>query len=264
MSNTIFTKAERLGLLKSGLRPYINAELHIPNYYIETPHRIEPSLNLIYLPNSCNEYNLSYAKTAIEDVLSELEGVRLRYDDFNCKWFLEFGEMSMYDICETEEEKQTCVNKRIAINDAVMEARQRFPHNITNNAGIYMVYNNMYEIELTDNWEHIIFRRQSNYTKIEVCLYYVCYKSIDRNGCAVAINLKKGAYCALHPIFDAIEALVHSDGFSMWMERISYLALVEGTQQHVYTDAEHIKKYLFDPNISKELCNILGDFAKLW
>jgi len=89
------TSAQLKAILMGGSRPYIHAKLDMPICY-DTDSYVEhygSEHNSICLAN-CDANNIAHVKAELFKYLNAMalgSDVILTFDDFNCKWILEYG-----------------------------------------------------------------------------------------------------------------------------------------------------------------------------
>lgn len=89
------TNAQLKAILMGGSRPYIHPKLDMPICY-DTGSYVEHygcEHNYICIAN-CDANNITHVKAELFKYLKAMAlggGVTLKFDDFNCKWFLEYG-----------------------------------------------------------------------------------------------------------------------------------------------------------------------------
>ena len=87
-----FTTDQLKAILKGGSRPYIHPKLDMSICYDNDNYIEHYGYNSICIPN-CNEDNIAHVKGELHKYLTAmtLGDNTLAFDDFNCKWILEFN-----------------------------------------------------------------------------------------------------------------------------------------------------------------------------
>ena len=211
---------------------------------------IQPTFNLrVKLPNA-SWYNFpnnikfplcdpEILKKYINNILSDIEGVRYNYNEKECLWSLEYGTKPiLYTIDKFDYKLRSIIfNKKHAALLAAEKAYNMFPHNsdVLNNDDILL------PIPLFG------IKKWSN---IEIYLSY--FEPTDV--ILIEFNKIRGDSASFHSIIKTIKEKLNDIALLNWCKRVGYLMFCDGVKNANNND---IDKYLLDQMMKREICSFL-------
>ncbi len=218
-------------LIARGLaKPVSLSDISNRNYEGVPPRKVEwavprsGSLFEISIP-------LSLLKKHVNIVLSRIEGVRYKWDNAACIWFMEYGTEPMENKYKGVEFMQIKMGKMAAMC-AACDAVRRFPHLIEE-----------------DNFDYDepleLVRIPPRWCKMELRVYY----DHSKECLFVHLNRMTGDHSAHWNIWIEINRYFQQN--KLFLTRSPLLQLTEGIK---YNKNNPIHRYLFDDMIIRELC----------
>ena len=215
------------GFVITGIKPYFNARAKLPN------KRFPVTCKHVELPLCDPEI----IKNAINNILTQIEGVRSEYNEKKFMWTLEYGTKPIeLTIAKADFKLRRIIeHKKYAALMAALNAIEKFPHN------------DEYDDELPDP---IPFFANGKWCNIQIYLTY----DEETNVILVEFNRFNGDHASFYFVSNIVESALKAPTLLTWIQRSDYLAFVEGIEYDRKTPA---LKYLCDDMVKREISSYL-------
>jgi hypothetical protein len=211
---------------------------------------IEPTFNSrVKLPNA-SWYNFpnniqfpicdpEILKKYLNNILSDIEGVRYNYNEKECLWSLEYGTKPIiYTIDKFDYKLRSIIfNKKHAALLAAEKAHNMFPHNSE-------------ELNIVDILLPIPLFGIKKWSNIEIYLSYFETTNII----LIEFNKNCGDSASFHYIIKKIKEKLNDTALLNWCRRAGYLMFCDGVKKSKNND---IDRYLLDEMMKREICTFL-------
>jgi hypothetical protein len=215
-------------LVNKGLaKPVSFSDISNPNYEGVPPRKVGWGISSLTVTTLEISTNLSLLKEHVEIVLSRIEGLKYKWDNAKCLWFLEYGTEPMENKYKGKEHRQITMGKFAALQ-AASDSITRFPHLIDH-----------------DDDVHDDYHEYMRWCKMELRVYTDTVK-----GCFFVHFSRMTGDASTHwNIWPIIRTYFQEN--AIFIPRSSFLKFVEGIE---YDKTNHIHRYLLDDMIIRELC----------
>jgi len=227
-----FMKEKPFEISQLGKPFSINSKVGLPNYQF---NKIISIHKIIGIQFPCCD--IEWLKNLIGETLSEIEGLRIQYDEEKFCWNFNYGTKPIEHLIDSYELYKIIRRKKCCAFEASIKATQLFNHLYDNNdendnENDYYIHNYWCEgsINLLYNEENDVIVIKTNKTIGDISTFYFIKKVLND--------------------------VLKNKNLHNWVKRRNYLMLVEGTPDYDYVENK-ITRYLFDEIICREICSFM-------